>query len=160
MTERLNQNALDFILNHTKSATENQLHDAEILDTKMVQVFAAASVVIGLVGFRAGIVIIDRRILYVLVGALIVYAAVGVSMFMGLRIRSLRRTFQADTLWPNYWQDNVVGIQHALVQDICDAYAFNKRELDKKSQAILIGLTLTGFEVILIGVFLIWSLLA
>ena len=157
MAEDLNLDTLDFIFDYTKEAPETQAHDAQALDAKVVNIFSAASIIIGLAGLSAGARTIDCIAKYLLIGALVFYVATAICTFRHLWVRGLHRSLQADVLWAGYWQDEAAEIKHALVQNISNAYAFNKNVLREKEKTVLIALVTTGVEVVLIGAFVIWS---
>jgi len=148
---------LAFIFGLVRDAPERQLHDLEALDAKMVQIFGAASIVIGLAGISDTNLDGSTAVKALLVGALIAYFATAVVSFIHLRLREFRRSLHADTLWNELWQRDVGEIQHALVADIAAAYDYNKQVLHEKGRTILAALVLAGIEIVLVGASITWS---
>jgi len=148
---------LDFIFGLVKDAPERQLHDLEALDAKMVQIFGAASIVIGRAGISDTSLDGGTTVKILLVGALVAYLGTAVVSFVHLRLREFRRSLHADTLWNEMWQRDVLEIQHALVADIAAAYDYNKQVLHEKGRTILGALVLAGSEIVLVGASITWS---
>jgi len=148
---------LDFIFQVVKGAPERELRDLEALDAKMVQIFGAASIVIGLAGVSSTSQGSTSPVSGLLVAALLAYFATAALSFFHLRLRDFRRSLHADVLWKELWQFDVSEIQHILVEDVSVAYSHNKLVLHEKGRTILAALVLAGIEVALVGVAIIWS---
>ena len=157
---QLNPETLDFIYQHTRDAPEAQMRDVEALDAKMVQVFSAASVVVGLAGLAVSRVEGNTVAASLLMAALAAYMVTTAFALLHLRVRRVRRSFQADALWPDWWDRQPVALKHGLVKDISEAYAFNNGLMRQKRRTLQGALVALGTEVAAIGVFLIYSLWA
>ena len=94
-TAQLNPESLNLIFETTKDAPERQLHDVEAMDAKAVQVFAAASIIIGLATL-IGDAGTDVATAF-LACALVAYAACVAMAMMALSIRTYFFTRQAES---------------------------------------------------------------
>ena len=146
-----NQDSLEFILEHIRDAPEKQIQAIDTLDSKMIQIFVSASIVIGLTGLTSASGS-GRLDVVPLVLALIAYVSVAAIAILHLWPRDIRWNLQADSLWPEYGKYDVEDIREVLAQDTSEAYAFNKRVLDAKANTILKALIRTGLEVVFVGI--------
>jgi hypothetical protein len=145
---------LDFIFDFVKDAPERQLHDAEMLDNKIIQILSVASIIIGLVGFGVGKISLNHTAeIAPLIVAILAYIVVVCLSIIHLKAISFRRSLHADELWQEHWDENVVDIKHDLVADIGEAYGHNKGIIDKKKVTLLWTLVFIGIQVVSIGVF-------
>ncbi len=140
---------IDFIFQYVKEAPERQLAGAEALDAKMVQIFSAGSVVIGLAGLTSG----GQAPLSAIFMAFAVAAYVALSGFAFLQLwaRDYHRSLQADELWLKLWASAVPDIKHSLVHDISAAYAHNKSLLFRKRWTLRGATLAVAVEVALVG---------
>ena len=152
MSTNWKQESLEFIFEYIKEAPEKQVQTADALDTKMVQIFGAASIIIGLAGLSSVSLSTERWVILPLIGALLAYIAVAVVTFVHLGPKAMRRNLHADVLWPDYGEYEVQDIKEILVQDTRDAYAFNKGVLFDKATMISRALIGTALEVIFVGI--------
>jgi hypothetical protein len=151
----LNEDTVNLIFEIIRDNPERQVADAKDLDTKMIQVFSAASVVIGLVSF-AGRPSNHSWWIDVLTGGLLFfYGATALVAFMHLRARKFRRNLYASNLWRDAWDRTPTEIKHALIVDISEAYVHNKPILNQKGRFIQIAVVTTGVEVALVGLVLL-----
>ena len=118
---------LDFLYEFITPLSERQLQSADALDSKAVQLFSAASIVIGLLGV-AGTSVAGGF----LVAAAVIYLAVAISTFYAVKIRRYRVTRHGDVLWQEHWQRDVAAIKHSLVSDAAKGYAENRDVLTDK----------------------------
>jgi hypothetical protein len=156
---RLRQDTLDFILGYTKGAPEQQLRDAEALDSKSVQALSIGSVVIGLLGVAVGYAHANS-VLFVLLPCLAgaAYLGVVVSCFRHLGTKQFNRSLHADALWQCYWNEEVSDIKHSLVASISEAYHLNKSILDAKAETLKWALGCLAAESLFVGAFVLLSL--
>ena len=152
MSDNWNRESLEFILEHIRDAPDKQIQAAEALDAKMIQIFVSASIVIGLAGLSGISLSTERWVIWALIGALFAYIPLAVVTFVALGPKEMRRNIQADVLWPDYARYEVADIREVLAQDTSDAYAFNRRMLIGKSDAMKKTLTLAAIEVIFVGI--------
>lgn len=116
----------------------------------MVQVFSAASVLIGL----AAVGQLKRGT------TIAVLVAIAVSAFLvvaGQAIRALwtrrfRVSISPDQLWYRYWSEETADIKHAFVADAASGYVENDEFLKKKRRALGAALLALGVEAIAVGV--------
>ncbi len=160
MSKEVRPDTLDFIYEHVRDAPAEQKRSQESLDSKMVQIFGAASIVIGLAGVTSRGLNAGDTVNALLVGAVLAYVVAAVMALLGLRTRKFRRTFHADELWRYYWRDEPTKIKHALVDDISKSYVHNREILRDKARMVSLGLAAAGVEVVLVALALIWSRLA
>ena len=151
MSTDWNQDSLEFVLDHIRDAPEKQIQAIDTLDTKMIQIFVSASIVIGLAGLSSASGS-ERWEVVPLVLALLAYVSVAAVAIIHLWPRDIRWNLHADSLWPEYGKYDVEDIREVLAQDTSKAYAFNKRVLDAKANTILKALIGTGLEVIFVGI--------
>ena len=151
MNANWNQDSLEFILEHIREAPEKQIQAIDTLDSKMIQIFAAASIVIGLTGLGS-VTGSGRFDAIPLVLSLIAYVSVAAVAIVHLWPRNIRWNLHADSLWPEYGKYDVEDIREVLAYDTSEAYAFNRRVLDAKANTILRALIGTGLEVLFVGI--------
>jgi hypothetical protein len=137
----LKPETLDFLFDFITPLSERQLQAADALDSKAVQVFSAASVVIGLLALARETVAGGF-----LVAAALLYLGVAVSTFYAIKVRQFRVTRHADDLWQRHWHRDVAAIKHSLVSDAAEAYAENKNVLHDKRVAVSVALAATALE--------------
>jgi hypothetical protein len=156
--ERPSPETLEVIYDHLKEVPEVQQADARDLDTKMVQILQAASVVIALAGFATGnLAKVGMPVSIMLIGALLCYVGVAVLVFSSLAPRQFRRSLQGDALWAYYWNKKPEEVRHALVHDVSKAYLHNRGVLKRKARYLRAAIVVTGVEVALVGAALILS---
>ena len=151
--DETNSESLDLILELTKGGPESQLRDVDALDAKTVQVFAAASIVIGLatlVGDRGGTA--STVLLLLALGSFVV--SVGAAA-VGVFVRDFRKSYQADYLWGHFWDRPAQELKHSVVADIAAAYTHNKTVIETKARAAQVAVIMTGLEALLVGLALV-----
>src|SRR5215203_2944995 len=104
---------VEFIFEYTKDAPERQARDIDSLDTKMVQVFSAASVVVGLVGVSGNNLGNTPAANPLLALAVISYVVAAVVALFHLSPKEQRRSLHVEDLWPKGWNQSVKDIQHS-----------------------------------------------
>jgi len=147
----INPGAVDFVFEHVKDAPQQQLRDADALDSKVVQLFSAGSVIIGLAGLSTKSQGVSGWFLLLAV----LYVGVAIAAFTHLYGRTYRRSLQADTLWRRAWHRAPMDIKRALIADVQAAYDHNKVVLGDKAKtmaAVIVGLSA---EVVFVGASLI-----
>lgn len=157
MSDELNPKTIDTIFGLLKDAPERQIDNANTLDTKMVHIFGAASVVIGLLGLSRNDFGPEWWIIICLIGAIVSYLATAVLAFAHLRPKVFHRSIHGDTLWPHTWDLTDIEIKHTLIADVTAAYAHNKPLLVRKSHTLAIAVVTTAAEVFLVGLAFVLS---
>jgi hypothetical protein len=145
----LSSETLNFLFDYTRGAPERQLEGVASLDGKMVQVFSAASVIIGLGGLSSHSGGVAGAVFIAL--AVVAYVFVGLFAFKHLRVRDFRRSLQADELWRHLWHHGVEDIKHSLVDDIARAYTHNKGVIEDKAATLQYALVGVAVEVVFVG---------
>lgn len=155
MAELSHPETLDFILDYIKDGPKRQLEAASAIDSKALQVFAAASIVVGLASagpLRHG------TAAWVYGAGLFVYLAAAAAAFDVLRTRKFRVVDDADHIWPRYWNVELAKVKYALVADITAAFEHNAELLGDKAFALKCLVGATAAEVALVGAAVIVSL--
>ena len=145
---------LEFIYRHTVNAHDQQMESVSAIDSKVAHVFVASAIVIGLAATSIEVYSSDWTARF-FIAAVVVFAGVGIVSLVQLRPRTLRQSSHADQLWPEHWDEEVNDIQHALVDDIADAYKKNKCILKEKAITLWCALVLCSLEVIFVGLALV-----
>jgi hypothetical protein len=162
LTEEQNAGAKQFdpetvevIYGYLQGVPEAQRNDWKDLDAKIVQIFQAASVVIGLAGFASGNLIgATTAVGVALVAALAFYIlALGAACY-GLWPRGFLRA-QADAVWPMYENGTPTEVRHALLYAVGEAYPENEAVTKKKGRSLVVVFLATGAETVLVAVSLI-----
>jgi hypothetical protein len=146
---------VEFIFEYTKDAPERQASDIESLDTKVVQVFSAASVVIGLLGVSTTSLRNAPATDPLLALAVASYVVTAAMALYHLYPTEQRRSQHVDELWLKGWNEEVTHIQHALIEDIREASAFNQNVLRQKRNTLVATVGATGAEVLFVGLTLL-----
>jgi len=155
--QKLDPETVETIFDLVKNAPERQMDNANTLDTKIVQVFSAASVVIGLLGISSGNLEQARWISACLVGALSLYGVTAISTFLHLWPKPFRRSLHGDTLWQEAWNMTRIEVHHTVIADVSKAYVHNKSLLRGKAYSLSIAVFATAVEVVLVGLALLLS---
>jgi len=151
----LQDDTLDFLFAYMHGQAARQIERADQLDAKGTQLFAAASVVVGLAGLAAA------GSAPVVTGALIAviafYIATGVTAYFMLRVRSWRVSGHADVLWEQHWMDTPNEIKHAIVEDAAASVKENRDPLASKARWLKAMQVLLSLEVACVGIAAILS---
>jgi len=140
---------IDFIFQYVKDAPERQLAGVEALDAKMVQIFSAGSVIIGLAGLTSGSQKPASALLMAV--AVAAYVAVAALALAHLWARDCRRRLEGLELWQKLWASPVADIKHSLVHDIAGAYAYNRELIGRKKWTLRLALIAVAVEVVFVG---------
>jgi hypothetical protein len=150
----LQPETLDFIYEASRSTLQNQVEAATAMDSKAIQVFSVASVVIGLAA-AGGIRSAPRTLGILLVLA---YLVAAVTALAALWVRTFRVTDGTEQLWRRYWADPVDEIKHAAIADVAEGEIENRDLLADKRKLLGYAIGATGVESVLVGILLTWSL--
>jgi hypothetical protein len=153
----LEPETLDLLFSITQHAPATQLRAVEALDAKIIQVFTAGGVLLGLAALRGS----HHQ---TLVGVLFLVAVVS---FLFVAFHVLRSMFGArfrveiapPQLWRDYWADPPESIKHAIVADIATGYEANERLIARKARTLAQAVIGAGAEAVAIGVALAVSTL-
>ena len=140
-----------------EGALERQAQDAASLDSKTVQVFSAATIVVGLAGAGKvmGATRLDRWLVAAAVGA---YLVAALAAFIELWVRKLRIRDRPSELYRNHWHESPSVLKHHLIKDIARGFPENERKVRRKRNSLRVVLASTAIEAALIGVALLESL--
>jgi hypothetical protein len=139
---------VDFIYQHTRGALDGHVGQARALDAKTAQVFAAATVVIGLAGATHD----ANAPGGLLIAALVFYGLTLLGSVAGLWPATLRGSDYGGTLWPEHHDQPPSEIKHAIVADIAEASSHNEDKIKLKAWLLTAVLVTTGVEAILVGI--------
>lgn len=157
--ERPDAKTMEVFLEVVDGSTERQIDNASALDTKMVQIFGAASLVVGLAGFSSvsGPAAQGGRLVTALfIAGLIAYVlTVGVAFFH-LWPREYHR-LGPDKLWDELHDLPEDDLRHSLIDRIGKDFAHNRRILDGKALTLVIALATSGVEVLLVALALVFA---
>lgn len=131
-----------------KDVPERQIDNGAALDTKMVQVFSAASVVVGLtaLSFASTAARGGWEVTVLLVIAMLAYVATAYVAFQHLRPKRYKR-LKFDEIWRYCWPLKPEEIQRVVITKATEAFTHNAPILDSKSHTIQAVLITFGVEV-------------
>jgi hypothetical protein len=137
---------LDLIFDVTQHGPPNQFREMEALDAKLVQVFGAASIVIGLAG------------IFFLVMAVIAYIAAAAAALWGMRMARTRRPYHSDSLLKDFWQSSAQEVKYALAYELPSIHSHNETIIESKANAARIAMIATALEVVAVGAMVVCSI--
>lgn len=142
---------VDFIYQHTRDALDGQVGQARGIDAKIAQLFAAATIVLGLAATSA-LATAPRG---VVVAAVVFYVVALVLSAVGIFPIKLRGSDYGETLWPEHWYQPPSAIKHSIVEGVAAGAKHNEQRIRVKAYILVGVLAATGIEAALIGVGLI-----
>ena len=149
---KISPERLDFLFTQVKDAPAAQLASQEALDTKLLQIFAVGSVVIGLAGLAVRETVdAEGAISGLLITSVVAYVALALVSLWQIWPRYFRVTCHADVLLKDYWDTDVADIKHALIADAATSYVHNGHLLRRKAWALAAGVAALAIEVVLVG---------
>lgn len=150
---KLREETLDFLFEYTRDAPARQFSVVDGLDAKIVQVFAAATVIVGLAAVNLAHQ--PFAVTIFLAVAILAYIGVVVATVRAVGVTDYKGNAHADALWHKFWADDVMSIKHALVASTSKAYAENRELIAKKGSAVQCAIIATGIEAIAVGISLL-----
>lgn len=141
----------------TRGSLDRQVDQGQMLDAKMVQIFSAASIIIGLAGFSvSGGAVRDVAVgvLLALALALASYGAVAYVAFRNLAPSTYQLLYYPD-VWRRSWDEEPDELHHSVITKIAGNYERNALVLVGKAKALRIAIGAAGIEVALVGIALI-----
>jgi hypothetical protein len=151
---------VQLIYEHIKDAPQQQFETVKALDDKMVKVFTAAGVVIGLAGLSSQSLKGGIWVNLTLLGALVAFIATAALALYHLRPISIALSRHAGTLWENSSHLPIDQVRRQLIKSISRSNAYNEGVLRRKTKILTYALASTSLEVILVGAAVIASRLA
>ena len=151
---------VQLIYEHIKDAPQQQFETIKALDDKMIKVFTAAGVVIGLAGLSSQGLRGGVWVNIILVGAVEEFIATAALALYHLRPINIALSRHAGTLWENSSSLTDDQVRRQLIKSIARSNAHNEGVLRRKTRILTYALVTTSLEVILIGAAIIASRLA
>jgi hypothetical protein len=149
----LRPQTLDLLLDLGRAAPDAQLRAADALDAKLVQVFAAGTVLIGLPAIRGAPHHAASATLFAI--AVCAFLVLAFYSIRALWTRRFRVLIAPDQLWYRFWDEPPEAIKHAVVADLASAYTENNAQLLRKRRELGRALVAVGVEAAAIGVALV-----
>ena len=143
---------VDVIYNHLKDVAEKQFDDQKNLDGKMVQIFAVASVVMGLTGLSGGTTVKNVAVAVFLSLALTAYVAVAFFTGFEYRIKNFEALRFGDSLWREEYDQSPDQVKIAVIDRVSHAYKANNGILTDKANLLTWGMIAVAAEVVLVVV--------
>ena len=147
---------LELIYEHSRGGPARQLTSADAIDAKAVQVFAAASVVLGLGTFTTSHLNALSAAIYGAAAAAYLYA--GAKAWMILRAQDFRVVDAADRWWPSHRLAETSYVREQMLDDLASAAKLNRRLLAEKAQPLNSLLVAIAVEAVLVAAAVIASL--
>jgi hypothetical protein len=155
-TYEVNKEALNLIFDETKDVPRQQRMRAEAIDTKVVQSFGAATLLIGLSGVGLADEI-GRGALFFYVAALLAYVVAALAAFVAFKPRDWRANNHAGWLWDNCYFRSADEIRHILNAQIREVVEHNERQINWKVAWLSAALIMTGIEGLFVAMALLTS---
>lgn len=146
---------LELIYEHTKDGPARQSATADAIDAKAVQVFAAASVVLGFGTFTTSDLNSWTAALYGV--AVAAYLFAGAATWKILRARVFRVVDAADRWWPSHRLAETAYVREQLLDDLAAAAAKNRERLARKGRPLNPLLVAAGVETLFVAAVVIAS---
>jgi uncharacterized protein HemX len=127
-----------------------------MLDAKAIQIFAAASVVLGFGTFTAATINAVTAILYAVAAGS--YFIVGWKTMKVLATRKWRVTDGADRWWPDHGPMDTTNVRNRLLDDLASAFAENREHLNAKGELLNALLVFAAVETLFVALAVIGSL--
>jgi hypothetical protein len=150
---------LPILVELMKARVTEQADTVTGLDSKMVQVFAAATVLVGLVAAGVRDYASPRSATVLLAIAIGSYAFVALMALIALRVRTVSTFTDPDELWNRYWNSTPFELRFGLAHVLAQAFRDNRRPLREKVIAVQLGMLATAIEAVCIGAALVVKLI-
>lgn len=139
-----------------RDVPERQIDNGAALDTKMVQIFSAASVVVGLtaLSFASTSARGGWEVTVLLVMAMLAYVATAYVAFQHLKPKRYKR-LKVDDIWRYCWQLEPDEVRRTVIAKATEAFAHNAPILDGKAFTLRAILVTFGAEVLFVAIALI-----
>jgi hypothetical protein len=154
--ERMDAKTVEALYELVKDVPERQIDGGAALDTKMVQIFSAASIVIGLtaLSFSGASAPGGVAVTTLLVMAMMAYVATAYVAFQHLRPKRYKR-LKYDSIWLYCWALRPDQARHTVITKATEAFTHNAPILEGKAYTIRAVLITLGSEVVLVALALI-----
>ena len=149
--EKPNPETLEEIYNLVRGSLDRQADEGQMLDSKMVQIFSAASVVAGLAGFSISSgAVMNTPAAVLLFLAFVAYAVVAYVAFKHLTPKTYYLLNYPD-VWRKSHSDTPSELHHSVITKVTKEYERNRSTLIDKAVLIRLATAAAGAEVVLIG---------
>ncbi len=149
--EKPNPETLEEIYNLVRGSLDRQADEGQMLDSKMVQIFSAASIVVGLAGFSISSgAVVNTPAALLLFLAFVAYAVVAYVAFKHLTPKTYYLLNYPD-VWRKSWSDNPSELHYSVITKVTEEYERNRPTLIDKAGLIRVSIAAAGVEVVLIG---------
>ena len=139
--------AEELIYDHIKEAPQQQIEYAAQLDDKVLRIFGAASIIIGLLGLSTNNAVGAKAFIFLM--PLVPYILVALWTFQCINPDRFHQAMRADQL-PKFWNKEENDVRRALLSEIGTAYSNNKSLLLDKAKYTRCALIATAIEVVLV----------
>jgi len=143
----VNTNTVAFLVDLLKETLKDQSAAVQALDAKAVQVFAAATVLLGFVVTNPDTFAGHRGML---VTALAFYVGAAIATVTAIWPRGIC-VLPSDTLWNQLYDEDVDDARHTVITYISRGYRPNETVLRDKRRALIGALACTGAETLLLA---------
>ena len=150
------EETLAFFYDYTRGAADAQDMTASALDRKVVQVFFAGAVVVGLVGSFGDLQILAVGQAVLLTLSAVAFGALAVCTYLAIRPLRFRIMKSPDDLWERQWSCSKSEVMHTIVDDAVSGHSKNRILLASKAKWFRYSLIAAGFEVALVGITIVW----
>ena len=134
-----------------KGSLDRQADEGQMLDSKMVQIFSASSIVAGLAGFSvSGGADIDGASATLLTLAFAAYAGVAYTGFRHLKPRTYHLLNYPD-IWRKSCRDEPEELHHSVIAKVTENHELNELILDDKAKLLHWVTIAAGAEVLFVG---------
>lgn len=144
-----NPATLEYLLEVVRGAPAAQIAQSDKLDGKTINVFGAATVILGLLASGRPTVHPSH---HVFVTAIVIYLVAAVASLAGLWVRPFRVIDNPITLWADLYDVEPHAARWSIMDRLVEDSAKNERTLRSKMITLSIALVATGGEVLLIAI--------
>ena len=152
---QLGDETLDLLFELTRDAPQKQLDSVEALDGKVVQVFAAGSVVVGLTAMgnslKTSMTTLPSGYFTAILIAIVAYFVLAASAAVALWVRQFFVSWGADITWRDYWWATPRSIKHSLVESVANDYRKNRSLLVRKRWLVRVAISALAIESLAVG---------
>ncbi len=137
--------AIQFILDFTRGAIPQQLRDVEALDSKIIQVFSVAAVVIALGGLSVKTE--SLTIAALLISATVAFGVAALAAVYALLPRSYKGGHFIEWLWSEAREEGVESLREQVAGELPKSFQTNAAVIGAKALATRTALVATTIEV-------------
>lgn len=154
-TPTLDDEMLDLLFRLTSDAPQKQLDAVDALDNKVLQLFAAGSVVVGLTAvgtsLKAAAIALPHGYYAAVLVAVAAYFALSAAAIVALWVRRFSVSWAADVTWDTYWNSSAHEIKHSLIESCARDYRRNRPILTRKRWLVRLASCALAAESLAVG---------